>query len=75
MNYDEDDEELPEDLPERATPLLAIVRIISVLGMAFGVSLGLFLALGFWWIPSLIAFLGAVPFFFLMRYMEKHAGN
>ncbi len=75
MNYEEDDEELQEELPERATPLLAIVRIISVLGMAFGVSLGIFLALGFWWIPSLIAFLCAVPFFVLMRYMEKHAGN
>ena len=76
MNYDEDeDEELQEELPERATPLLAIVRIISVLGMAFGVSLGIFLALGFWWIPSLIAFVSAVPFFFLMRYMEKNAGN
>ena len=74
-NYDEDDEELQEELPERATPLLAIVRIISVLGMAFGVSLGIFLALGFWWIPSLIAFVSAVPFFFLMRYMEKNAGN
>ena len=76
MNYnDEEDEELPEELPERATPLLAVVRIISVLGMAFGVSLGIFLALGFWWIPSLVAFAAAVPFFFLMRYMEKHAGN
>jgi hypothetical protein len=39
------------------------------------VSLGIFLALGFWWIPSLIAFACAVPFFFLMRYMEKHVGN
>jgi hypothetical protein len=76
VNYDEDDdEELEEELPERATPLLAIVRIISVLGMAFGVSMGIFLALGFWWIPSLIAFISAVPFFILMRYMEKNAGN
>ena len=69
----DDEEQNPEELPERATPLLAVVRIISVLGMAFGVSLGLFLALGFWWIPSLIAFASAVPFFFLMRYMEKKA--
>jgi len=62
-----------EELPERATPLLAVVRIISVLGMAFGVSFGLFLALGFWWIPALLSFASAVPFFFLMRYMEKKA--
>ena len=72
MTFDEDEQE-PQELPERATPLLAVVRIISVLGMAFGVSFGLFLALGFWWIPSLISFASAIPFFFLMRYMEKRA--
>jgi hypothetical protein len=68
-------EEEPQGIPERATPLLAIVRIVSVLGMSFGVAVGLFLALGAWWLPSLAAFAFAVPFFFLMRYMEKHAGN
>jgi fatty acid desaturase len=71
---DEDEEEtLEEELPERATPLLAVVRIVCVLGMAFGVSFGLFMALGFWWIPSLLSFASAVPFFFLMRFMEKRA--
>ncbi len=60
-------------MEERAPPLLAVIRIISVLGMSIGVSLGLFLALGFWWIPSLLAFAAAVPFFFLMRFMEKKA--
>ena len=65
----------PQQAPERATPLLAVVRIISVLGMSFGVAMGLFLALGFWWIPSLIAFASAIPFFFLMRYMEKKSGT
>jgi putative flippase GtrA len=73
--HDTEEDEEYEELPERATPLLAVVRIICVLGMALGVSLGLFLALGFWWIPSLIAFAAAVPFFVLMRFMEKHAGN
>jgi hypothetical protein len=62
-----------EELPERATPLLAVVRIISVLGMSFGIAFGLFMALGFWWIPALISFASAVPFFFLMRFMEKKA--
>ena len=71
LGDDEDEEQI--ELPERATPLLAVVRIISVLGMAFGVSFGLFLALGFWWIPALISFASAVPFFFLMRFMEKKA--
>jgi len=73
MTFEDEEEHSEEELPERATPLLAVVRIISVLGMAFGVSLGLFLALGFWWVPSLIAFASAIPFFFLMRYMEKKA--
>ena len=70
---DREEEENLEEIPERATPLLAVVRIISVLGMAFGISFGLFLALGFWWIPALISFASAVPFFFLMRFMEKKA--
>ena len=73
MTFEDDEEESQEELPERATPLLAVVRIISVLGMAFGVSFGLFLALGFWWIPALISFASAVPFFFLMRFMERKA--
>ncbi len=60
-------------MEERAPPLLAVIRIISVLGMSIGIALGLFLALGFWWIPSLISFAAAVPFFFLMRFMEKRA--
>jgi hypothetical protein len=68
-------EEESQGIPERATPLLAIVRIISVLGMSFGVALGIFLALVPSWSLSLAAFAFAVPFFLLMRYMEKHAGN
>jgi putative flippase GtrA len=71
----EDEETPPEEMPERATPLLAVVRIICVLGMSVGVSFGLFMALGAWWIPALLSFLAAVPFFFLMRYMEKKAGT
>ncbi len=67
-------EDSPET-PERATPLLAVVRIISVLGMSFGVAFGLFMLLGAWWIPAIISFAAAVPFFVVMRYMEKHAGN
>ncbi|HEX5368658.1 MAG TPA: hypothetical protein VFY10_04510 [Dehalococcoidia bacterium] len=67
-------EDFPET-PERATPMLAVVRIISVLGMSFGVAFGLFMLLGAWWVPALISFAAAVPFFVIMRYMEKHAGN
>ncbi len=58
---------------ERAPPLLAIVRIISVLGMSFAIALGLFLLL---WgkIPlALLAMLAAAAFFAIMRVMEKRA--
>jgi hypothetical protein len=68
------DEENPEEIPERATPLLAVVRIVSVLGMSFGVAFGLFLLLGFWWLPALASFASAIPFFVVMRYVEKHTG-
>lgn len=61
--------------PERATPLLAIVRIVSVLGMSFGIALGLFLLLGAWWWQALVSFAAAVPFFLLMRYMERRAAG
>ena len=59
--------------PDRATALLAVVRIICVLGMAVGIALGIFLLLGAWWVPGLISLAASVPFFGLMRYMEKHS--
>ena len=61
--------------PDRAPPLLAIVRIVAVLGMSIGVALGIFLLLGGWWLPSAVAFVSAVPFFFVMRFMEKRAAR
>jgi len=56
---------------DRAPPLLAIARIVCVLGMSIGVSLGIFLALGGWFLPAVIALAAAVPFFSIMRFMEK----
>jgi hypothetical protein len=53
--------------------LLAVVRIVCVLGMAFGVAGGIFLLLGGWWLTGLLALLAATPFFLGMRYMEKQA--
>lgn len=67
-------EDAPEEIPERATPLLAVIRIVSVLGMSVGIALGLFLLLGAWWLPALASFAAAVPFFVIMRYVEKHTG-
>jgi CHASE2 domain-containing sensor protein len=60
-------------MEDRAPPLLAVIRIVSVLGMSIGISFGLFLLLGAWWIPAIISFLAAIPFFVVMRYMEKRA--
>ena len=58
---------------ERAPALLAVVRIISVLGMSVAIALGIFLLLGAWWLPAAISLLASIPFFALMRYMEKRA--
>jgi len=60
---------------ERAPAVLAIVRIVSVLGMSVGIALGIFLLLGAWWLPALASFAAAVPFFVVMRYMEKRAAG
>ncbi len=61
--------------PDRVTALLAVVRIISVLGMSVGIAFGIFMALGAWWLPALASLAAAVPFFALMRYMEKYAAH
>ena len=59
--------------PDRATALLAVVRIISVLGMSFAIASGIFLLLWGKLLICLIAFVAAVPFFLVMRLMEKRA--
>ena len=60
---------------ERAPPLLAVARIVCVMGMSVGVSLGIFLAIGGWFLPAVLALAIAVPFFGLMRFMEKRFAN
>lgn len=60
---------------DRGTALLAVVRIIAVLGMAFAISSSIFMLLGGWLLPSFIAFLAFFPFFFVMRFMEKRAAG
>ena len=56
---------------DRAPPLLAVARIVCVLGMSLGVSLFIFLALGGWFLTAAIALATSLPFFTVMRYMEK----
>ncbi len=58
---------------DRATRILAVVRIVAVLGMALAISSGIFMLLGGWWRPGLLALVGFVPFFAAMRYMERRA--
>jgi fatty acid desaturase len=57
----------------RTTALLAVVRIVSVLGMAFAIAWGIFMLLGAWWLPALLSFLAFLPFFFVMRFLERYA--
>jgi hypothetical protein len=71
--YEIEVEETPAPAPPRAPAWLAIMRIVCVLGMSFGIALGIFLLLGAWWIPGLIALVAAVPFLVVMRYFEKYA--
>ena len=59
--------------PDRAPPLLAIVRIIAVLGMSFAIAMGIFLLLWGKLLLGLFVIIGSAPFFALMRYMEKNA--
>ena len=60
---------------DRATAVLAVVRIVAVLGMAIAISSGIFMLLGGWWQPALAALAASLPFFAAMRYMEKRAAR
>ena len=73
IDEDEDEEQELLPPPPRAPAWLAVMRIICVLGMAFGISFGIFLLLIPAWLPALISLLSAIPFFAVMRYMEKFA--
>ena len=57
------------------TSLLAVVRIVSVLGMALAIAGGLFLLLGGWWLPAALAFAAFIPFFYVMRYLERYGAE
>jgi hypothetical protein len=60
---------------DRATALLAVIRIVSVLGMALAISSGIFMLLGGWILPALGALACFFPFFFVMRFMEQRAAR
>ena len=69
---EDEEDEAPLPAPPRAPAWLAVMRIVCVLGMSFGISFGLFLLL----LPSIwgvVSLLSAIPFFVVMRYMERFA--
>ena len=41
--------------------------------LLFWVVVGLFMLLGGWWIQGIVSLLVAIPFFAVMRLLEKHA--
>lgn len=71
----EDEEELAAagPPPPRAPAWLAVMRIVCVLGMSFGIAFGIFLLLMPSWLLGFLFLLSAIPFFALMRYMERFA--
>ncbi|MEX2237296.1 MAG: hypothetical protein WEB00_07165 [Dehalococcoidia bacterium] len=52
------------------TPYLVAARIIAVLGMSFAIAVGGFVMLAGGILVGLLILLVALPFFFLMRYVE-----
>jgi hypothetical protein len=60
-------------MPEGIPPYILVVRIGTILGMAFSIAIGLLLLIGGFWLPSLIAFAVFVPSIATMVYAEKRA--
>lgn len=58
--------------PDRASAILAVIRIIAVLGMSVAIAAGLFILLWGKILLGLAVCLIAIPFFWMMRYMETH---
>ena len=60
---------------EKASTGVAVARMTAVLGMAATMTAGILLLMGGWLLAGGIALLIFVPFFFLMRYLEKREGD
>lgn len=67
----ESDEPVDESGSPIVTPYLIAARIIAVLGMSFAIAVGMFLLLAGGFIAGLVILLIAVPFYLLMRYVER----
>jgi hypothetical protein len=63
-----------EQQNERQVPAyVALVRIIAVIGMSTALAIALFLTVGGFFLAGLVAAVIAVPFFALMRLVERSA--
>jgi uncharacterized membrane protein YphA (DoxX/SURF4 family) len=60
-------------MPEGVPAYILVVRIATILGMAFSIAIGLLLLIGGFVLPSLVAFAFFVPSIALMVYAEKRA--
>lgn len=57
---------------ERQVPAyVALVRIAAVIGMSTALAIGLFLTVGGFFLAGLVAAVIAVPFFVVMRLVER----
>jgi hypothetical protein len=63
----------PEDHRREVPAYVALVRIGSVVAMSTAAAIGIFLLVGGWWQPGLIALALALPCFFVMRLVERTA--
>lgn len=58
---------------DRAATYLALARIAAVVGMAFTIAVGILLIVGGWLALGALALAASVPFFALMRLVERSA--
>jgi len=63
--------EQPEE--RRVPPYVALVRIGAVVGMSIAAAFGIFFLVGGFWLPGLIGLAIALPFFVVMRLVERTA--
>ena len=61
----------PEDQERQVPAYVALVRIAAVIGMSTALGFGLFLIVGGFFLAGFIAVALAVPFFLVMRFVER----
>lgn len=62
-------------MPEGVPAYILVVRIATILGMAFSIALGLLFLIGGIIIPALVCFAAFIPSIATMIYAEKRAAT